>query len=356
MRPSGTSNAFDLVRLVLAGLVLYSHADLLSGYDHEWVKHLTHGQTIAGSLAVLGFFGLSGFLVTRSFCTRADALTFLRARALRILPGFYFALFFTAFIAAPLLDRLNPQSSGWRWLDALNYCAKNSGLRVNAWHVGDAVRGLPFDQTINGALWSLFPEVCCYLGCLALGLIGAFRRWKIVTLAVTVGLFAAQIVLLHFPAQAHVLPGILRLTGWTPFLLAFSVGQALYVFGEYIRRPGIIATAAGGLLLLPFFLGDWLLWGPLLLPLALICGAQVKTFHLRTDLSYGIYVLHFPVLQIFAAISALRENFAGYFAVSTAATLALAWLSWHVIESPALRWKKPSPSGVRSAQPPEKRA
>ncbi len=62
-------NNFDLLRLVAALSVIFSHAFLLSenSQDHDPLMMLTGGQTILGVVGVFVFFTISGYLVTQSF-------------------------------------------------------------------------------------------------------------------------------------------------------------------------------------------------------------------------------------------------------------------------------------------------
>jgi peptidoglycan/LPS O-acetylase OafA/YrhL len=103
-------NAFDLVRLLLALMVVYSHGILLGGFGTEGFAQFTKGQTIAGTVGVLGFFGISGFLVAQS-AQRLAWREFLLARVLRIYPAFLVVLVGTAFVVAPLIA----MSTGEPW-------------------------------------------------------------------------------------------------------------------------------------------------------------------------------------------------------------------------------------------------
>lgn len=65
------------------------------------------------------------------------------------------------------------------------------------------------------------------------------------------------------------------------------------------------------------------------------------------DLSYGLYIFAFPVQQSLAqAGQGLNWSFGLSFGLSLFATAALAWISWHLIEKRALRFK---PHGRLSA-------
>jgi len=57
------------------------------------------------------------------------------------------------------------------------------------------------------------------------------------------------------------------------------------------------------------------------------------------DLSYGIYIWHFPLIQTFIALHFLDKDPWLAFAILTILVLLLSWLSWHLIEKPFLRKK-----------------
>ena len=80
-------NNFDLLRLVAALSVIFSHAFLLAenSQDHDPLMLLTGGQAILGLAGVFVFFTISGYLITQSFETTASdgmiSLSFTRALA-----------------------------------------------------------------------------------------------------------------------------------------------------------------------------------------------------------------------------------------------------------------------------------
>ena len=133
-------NCFDLLRLLLAASVVYTHAYLLCGSE-EPTHNLFKRQLSVGSIAVLGFFGVSGYLVTASWQRSSGIWSFLKKRALRIFPGFWVCLLFVAFLVGPLLyvARSKPLSEyplmGSE--GAVRYVLSNSMLMVNQWVIGD---------------------------------------------------------------------------------------------------------------------------------------------------------------------------------------------------------------------------
>jgi len=71
---------------------------------------------------------------------------------------------------------------------------------------------------------------------------------------------------------------------------------------------------------------------------ALVPGGSIRRFNLISDYSYGIYILCFPIQQTFVmlypGITPLWLLISSFPVV-----LALAILSWHFIEHPALKQK-----------------
>ncbi|HZZ18061.1 MAG TPA: acyltransferase [Opitutaceae bacterium] len=337
--PAGRDNAFDLIRLLLAVLVVYGHAYQVGGFGDDGFAHLFKMQTNAGPFAVTGFFGISGFLVTRSFALRADAVGFIRARLLRILPGFYLALVFTAFCIAPLVARHNPAAGPWDVSSALRYVWHDAGVRITEPNVGDVLRGLPVTESINGSLWTLFPELCCYGLVLALGALGLFRTGRVNVLLLAGALLMLHVAMVVVPRDFIIAPVFLQLSGWSPYVLAFTAGSAAYCYKDEVLASSrswamwLVAT------LVLLYFGGWSLLGPVALTLGLIQAAHAFRITLPVDLSYGTYLLHFPVLQLMAALQLNRHGVGPYFAAALIATGALAALSWFAVERPFLRLK-----------------
>ena len=82
------NNAFDLLRIILATFVLISHSLLIGGYRSiDPLAFFSKSQTNLAELGVMGFFALSGYLITSSFERTNSVLKFASHRLLRILPG-----------------------------------------------------------------------------------------------------------------------------------------------------------------------------------------------------------------------------------------------------------------------------
>ena len=331
-------NALAAMRLGLAGLVAFAHAWSV-GFGHQ----PRIGATNVSDLAVDGFFVLSGFLVARSWLRLGSFRRYTWHRFLRIMPGFWVCLLVTAAVVAPVAavlagrdatSVLAGEEPAWR------YVVVNSLLPILQYGIGDVPApegGGP--AVFDGALWTLQYEAFCYGVLALLGLAGVLgRRWLL--------LGAAGVAwLLVMAESAGLLPvdvPVFTNAALARFLLMFLLGAAAHLFADRIVVHWALASAAalsvlGALLLLDAY---QLLGG---LGFAYLCMYAAVRLPLRGnprwDLSYGLYVYHWPVelLLALAGATVLGEwLFAG---VSIAGALGLAVLSWVLVEGPALRLK-----------------
>ncbi len=323
-------NAYDLLRLLLAATVIVGHSFLFVGDRTSPIDAFFRYQKPIGQIAVLGFFGLSGFLVAAS-CDRSRSVwSFLLKRVRRIFPAFWMCLLVTAFAAAPLiaLGRGIPLASlvtdpaeafGYVWRNALLYIFQPS--------IGNVVANQPADLALlNGSLWSLAPEFLCYLGLAVIGVTGLLRTNRAL-------LLVALAILLCFRSVAA---AGARVPPLIPFVaadiyLSFAVGVTLFAWREQFLPSR--AVAIGLVVALLFLLrgGGFDIAGPVVVALAAVFAGAVVRVRLPHDFSYGLYIYSFPVQQVLAA------HYDGwsrptFIAASLVLSLACAALSWFLIE------------------------
>src|SRR5689334_7540177 len=169
MGNSERDNSFTFLRLVFALSVVFSHSFTLGGFGLEPLLSFSHFSYTLGSVAVLCFFVLSGFLITAS-AERQPCWRFFLNRGARILPGFWTIQVFTALILAPSLLLLKHDwiQDYWHALNIglnspLSYLFQNAGVYIQQPGIADLFRGQPGPPLINGSLWSLWPELTCYV-------------------------------------------------------------------------------------------------------------------------------------------------------------------------------------------------
>ena len=325
---TGRDNNFNLVRFLAAFTVLWSHSYALTvGPGAEpWVRWI--GYTPAG-IAVDAFFITSGFLVTASLLRLDDFKAFVRARALRIFPALIACVALSVFVLGPMVTT----STGyWSSAETWRYLWSNATL----WRAEYALPGV-FDTlprtAVNGSLWTLPIEVRLYLALLVASLCGVLtaKRYVLPWLLALAG--AACFAWWRAP-----LPAWLANDLWC--VAFFITGTALWLVRDRVRLSWVgvvallaLAAATRGT---PWFAAAYfalVCYGTLWL--AFVRRGPPATHH---DLSYGLYLYGWPAAQLVQLYSpgAPLHNLAW----ASVCALALAALSWFLVERPALRLKR----------------
>jgi peptidoglycan/LPS O-acetylase OafA/YrhL len=338
-------NNFDALRLVAAISVIFSHSFLIAEgtQKHEWLIRLTGNQSILGLCGVFVFFAISGFLVTQSFEATGDPLRFLAKRALRIFPGLFAATLLSAFVLAPFVTTVEP-SAYFILPQPYRYVVGNTLLDLTQHELpGVMFVNNPVGLEINGSMWTLRIEFMMYLMVLGLGVI------RLLTVPAIMLLLALGLACLEFE---HAL-GFLG--GWGWLLAFFAVGMVLYKLRDTRIFDGRVALLAlAGLVLsvpsrqfIPLFplFGCYLtLWLALNPRLPVIPAARFG------DLSYGLYIYGWPAEEAVIWLMGGRALWWQVFGLALPAAAALAFLSWHLVEEPALRLKpgsrRPAPAAA----------
>lgn len=330
-------NSFGFFRLLLATTVIVSHVWPLGGFGPDPGREFNN----LGILAVECFFALSGFLITRSG-ERLDTGRFLWHRMVRIFPGLWLALVFVALIAAPLVWRADHRLAEYPFAQPgpLGYLLNNALLQNGQQAIGDTLAGNPFPSMWNGPLYTLPFEFLCYL--IVAGLI-AFR---ILTPTMVAIITAATWVWLQI-LEAGLL-GVAD-TRQARFTLMFFVGSLIYLHRDTLLRRDRWWLAA---LSAVVAVATYVSWGFLQIGLVALaylfiwlgCVVPLHTIGTRRDYSYGMYIFGWPMLQLATFWGVPRLGLPAYLGIVLAATLTLAVLSWHLVESRALRLKSaPAP-------------
>lgn len=278
------ANNFDGLRIIAALLVLWSHMFALSG---RWEPLLYQGHSF-GNLGVLIFFSISGYLVSASWARDPDLGRFLAKRFLRIAPGLA--------VAVP---------AAYGVVLALGL----SGFPDNPWHL------------LNGSLWTIEYEVYCYF---LLAGVSMLTRTPAVVFAG--GVLAAY----QFLPQSFL----------SYFGLFFAAGAMLHAYPKLRTSKALIVWLLAGLIA---HHESKIALGLAVPALSIWIGTRswpvLRSAGRYGDMSYGVYIYAWPVQQVMVATMG-RDSYMALFASSLSISLALAWLSWRYVESPALG-KKP---------------
>jgi peptidoglycan/LPS O-acetylase OafA/YrhL len=337
-RTSAVRNNFDLLRLLLAATVMLVHAHTLSEADElAFLPRLLNS-----TYAVQAFFVISGYLIAMSYDRSRSVRQFASKRVRRLVPA-YVTVVVVAAVAGALLTTLpalvyltSPQVYAYLAanLTFLNFLQPSlPGVFADNPHVA-----------VDGALWSIRSEIACYAMVPAV-------YW----FASRVGRgFGALATMAFFAATSAGLLWLELRTGKTVFAqlrfsgsdcgLCFACGIATWYLKDRLGGRWFTAACLGcvGLLVSGVEFG---LWAELFIRPVLLTGGvmfvALQLPHLGNwgrygDLSYGVYIYHFPVIQCLVAAGWFAAGPFTALAVSVGVTLALAALSWWLIEAPWL--------------------
>ena len=347
-------NSFGILRLILAVTVLFQHSLVLSG-NGQLVYFGYFKEADLGSTGVAGFFAISGFLLAGS-AQRLSSRTFLIHRIFRLLPGLWFALGISAFLLVPLASFFGASDSEFKYFSgkesSLTYVLVNMGLVVFQDSIGNVFASNSYPLAVNGSLWTLAPEFVCYVSLLGLA-ICTRRKPNAQKLLLGIAIALAVIVwLISEDSSNQILSMVIKPAAGLG--IAFATGSLMALVAKenpYRPRPAITIS----------LLGAWILLGvkgPIaMMTLAVIIVAlglsltnsKVSIVGRKNDISYGIYLFHFPVIQAIMFCSVSDWTPLASLTLLPALTLLiaspLAWVSWILIEKPFIALAR---KGVKS--------
>lgn len=345
-------NSLNLFRLILAALVLYAHAYYIAGVEGG---PSFNGENLGG-WAVMGFFVLSGFLITRSR-VRTSAGTYLVHRIARIMPAFLVCLVVTAFVFGPLALVLQGRGLGG-YLSTeptpFEYVWGNIALYIRQYGIGTTLVDVPYPGVWNGSLWTLYFEFFCYVIVWALGSLAIYRR----SLALVASVWVASVVV-RLVTGLGITAGLdsdfIQLARLFPFFAAGSLVYFVIDRWGLNRVLGVAAIPVAAVLMVFVPIVGGQLAAPLLAYALLYLSTIVPQprWIAQNDVSYGFYIYAWPVQQLTFLAGGMALGFAGYILTTVIITFVLAWLSWIVVERPAMTVARPKgqvPGDIGSPQ------
>ncbi len=329
-------------------MVIYTHAYYLGSFGEEPLMRWTKGALNIGTVAVQCFFVLSGWLVASSWLRLNSLPVFLWHRLLRIGPGFVVCLLVTAVVIGPLIHGSTAGVLGsYLALEpgALDYVWKNLLRPRGQIGIGDLLAHNPHPVDLNGSLWTLFYEGACYVAVALCGLAALLRHRGRIGLAF---LLLGAILVVQPLARAGILPGICGRLFDTPGKLMcwhFATGIICALFPSvigWLGRKHWPALLGLGVLIAAWWLDFGAIVSPIALPPVLFWLAQqlpLRNWEQQVggDYSYGLYVYGYPAQQLLAHWGVHQLGLVLFTLLSLITAGGFAWLSWHIIEQPALR-------------------
>ena len=330
---SNDQNNFDNVRFGLALIVFFSHALGLPGS----MELSPYQQYFNADFAVKGFFSISGSLVYRSYLNSSDLLSFFEKRIRRIYPAYLLAILF-CFVIGIFFSNLNCKE----------FVVADQTIRYlisNLFFLNFLQPTLPglFDgnpmRVVDGSLWTIKVEIMLYLIIPIIAL--AFKKYQPIVSYLAI-LLAGVIWVFYFSKvsnwnlgaeMARQFPGQIayfsfgcllatrsNLIKWLPSLSIIGILLIVNVPMPYLMR----------LVLEPIGFGALTLY---------LCLLNPSTWNIGKlgDLSYGVYLFHFPIVQLLIHLQVFALHPVVGVATSLLATLLMSFVSWKLVES---KWLK----------------
>lgn len=324
------ANNFDFIRFFLAYSVMFNHFSTLTETDPFWF--------VSGSFRVKGFFIISGFLVMFSFLRSPDVYVFFRKRIQRIMPAYSLVILLCLILGfcvttLPHIDYLtSPQSYKYLLsnLLTLNFlCPTLPGVFENN----------PM-EAMNGSLWTIKVELMLYmtvpiifwllrkynkLVCLILIYVLSFIYYETFSyLANTTHNEVYYFFRRQFPGQMMYFCSGIIILQYFPLFRKFI---------KYIFPISIMLLVCRNLLFFSIF-------EPIALASLIISVAYsfkwLHFFNRMGNFSYGIFLLHFPLIQTFIYFGLDKYSLILTLTLTTVICTYLGTLSWKYIEKPCL--------------------
>lgn len=325
------NNNFDFLRLFFAWSVFWFHVRVLTHNPQlDFLKYWLNSD-----IAVDSFFVISGFLVFMSFERTGTLYQYFIKRLRRIYPAYFTVIILCSLLGIiitflPVTDYFS--------LPLFKYMVFNLSF-LN--FLQPALPGVFTHNSIpavDGALWTIKIEVMFYL---AVPIISYFLK-KFQPLIIMLSLYIfAFIWSAGFRYLAFHLgkPALIEVSKQLPGQMCFFIiGVAAFFYHNYFKQYSKLIFWLAIFLLAMNFLSPK--YGGYFHPLALgiiviYIGNFFKylgNFGKYGDVSYGVYIYHFPVVQTFIYFQLFDSHPMLGLIVCSLCVLACAFLSWHFVE------------------------
>ncbi|MAP94894.1 MAG: acyltransferase [Ponticaulis sp.] len=322
------------MRLVFAGMVAVYHMVALSlsapGVPEERLASLAE-------VSIQGFFVLSGALVFGSLLRTDGISAYAMKRIRRLYPAYLTVILISAIAALALVPEPREHLNG-----VLHYILANA-VFLN--FLGPDLPGVFEEQrftAVNGALWTIKIEVMFYIVLpILVWFLNLTGKLRLVFMAL---IYIAAEIWRGFLEAKGLASGsgmIIQLSRQLPGQMSFFIaGMLVWEYRDLLRSKWFIALTIGviltGVSYLPYAeavraAGLALLIGAI----GLAPGPQINAARFG-DISYGVYITHFPIIQTVIAVGLFQTSVATGYAASAFATVMAAFLLWHLIEKPFL--------------------
>jgi len=326
-------NNFDLLRVLFAVIVVLVHAYVLSESDVLAPLSLF----LSSVIAVKSFFVVSGFLIFMSYENSRGLGSYFSKRIRRIYPA-YFSIVVLCSLLGFFVTEVSV--SNYFSIDWLKYLLANL-LFLNFLHpeLPGVFSGNPI-HAVDGALWTLKIEVMFYLSVPIF--VWSMRKWgywqMLLTLYIASFAYVALVELWGIRTGSDIYLELQR--QFPGQLMFFIAGAVLYYYLDVFKRYWLWLLVLAIIIMPIRHLAPVLYLEPIALAIIVIYFACLFSylghFGKYGDFSYGIYIVHFPILQVLVAEGVFESSPIMALLFAMLLVLICAYLFWHYIEKPFL--------------------
>lgn len=332
-------NNFDFLRFLFAVFVVISHAYPLSGSSEnaQWIYQLTNGQIVLARIGLDGFFIISGFFIFKSLQRSKNIYNYFQKRVLRLFPALLVVLLITILLAPYVYEGIIPFHEN---IEVYTYLPNN----ISLYNFQPVIKGI-FDKnpyhSINGSLWTIRYEFSLYM---ALSILCFFRKKVWLIKLLLLACFIILIIVYTFFLDRFAGSSICGMLGYEILDLGifFVCGSVLAAFDFEKIHSNSLLVVVFFILIFSIYFNFYSIVKHTTLPIIiLLIGFKplpfFSTFGKMGDMSYGIYIYSFPVQQTLMYFYNL--NLYQLMLWSLTISILLGYLSWHLIEKKALKYK-----------------
>lgn len=324
-------NNFDFMRFMAASMVVFSHSfqvtdgSVKNSADPLYI--LSGGQSTLGYLAVAIFFIMSGYLIFGSAEKKyKNVSVYFWHRILRIFP----ALTFVVLITVVFIGGITTNSmTYWNQVSTYRYFL-NVFLAADQ-HLPGVFADNP-SSWVNGPLWTLKFEFFCYI---VAAFLAKTRRIDCLTL---IFLFIVLETLFILSKTSG------NVSSWIDLPRFFVAGGIIYTLRSLTTNIFPVTILCIIVICGSLFYGGFAILLPIFSPYVVLYIARNDIFGnwgKYGDISYGIYLISWPVQQLIYLLG-FHHSYSN-FLVSYPIIIIFAYISWNLIEKPALRLKNYKP-------------
>lgn len=325
-------NCFDFLRYFFAFSLVIVHFCTLTDTEQFWF--------VTGGARVKAFFIITGFLVVYSYIRTDNIKKYAEKRIRRIMPAYVTAILLSfliglAFTTMPVADYLTSKQT-YKYLVS-NLCFLN--------YIQPDLPGLFTENAhhaVNGSLWTMKVEVLFYATVpFFMYFLKRYNKAAVLSIIICFSfLYTEFFTYLYEHTHQSIYNTLSHQLGGQ--LVYFYSGTLLLFYFKTLCRYIKIILPVASVLYLSCPVSEWLYY---LQPLAFACIIVGIAYHCKPlnffrkydNISYGIYLYHFPIIQIAVQYRLHEINIFLAFAVTFCATLLLSALSWKYIEKPLMR-------------------